>query len=513
MSNRKILMYEYRSIIYRLQQGESARIVAKLGLAGRHKIADIKKEAERQGWLIPGAVLPNETELGQLFEHPSYQPEAKSERYKSEIMGWLSEGITGKAIFGHLVTQYHYTGSYVNLQRCIRQWCQADNAQSMTVPLTFAIGEAAQIDFGKGPDLYDVRVDQVVSTWFFVMTLCWSRHQYTELVVQQDVETWLNCHQHAFQWFNGVPRKLIIDNPKCAITKACYYKPAVQRSYEAFAQSYGFIISACPPREPKKKGRVESGVKYIKRNFLPFRTFKDLPDANTQLKGWVTDTAGLRQHGSTFEQPLVQFREREQVTLKRLPVTAPEIALWVCVSLYRDCHVRYQYCRYSAPYGLYKQPLWLKITAGCVVVYHQHMPVAYHARLFKPGSCSTKLEHLPPKAKFYLKRDASWCATESQKVGPHCQHVIESLLTDPVNDFLRQAQSILALHATYDFERLEKACRHAIHLSVISYHAIKTLLQEKQEDNSLLDQSTPPLNPVYQGEAHYQRQLNEETPS
>ena len=78
------------------------------------------------------------------------------------------------------------------------------------------------------------------------MTLCFSRHQYAELVLDQSVETWLGCHQRAFEWFGGVPRKVIIDNAKCAIIKACYYKPAVQRSYAGYAEQWGFIISACP---------------------------------------------------------------------------------------------------------------------------------------------------------------------------------------------------------------------------------------------------------------------------
>ena len=65
-------------------------------------------------------------------------------------------------------------------------------------------------------------------------------------------------------------KKVIIDNPKCAITTACTRDPVVQRSYLDSAQGYGFMISPCPPREPQMKGRVESGVKYVKHSFLGF---------------------------------------------------------------------------------------------------------------------------------------------------------------------------------------------------------------------------------------------------
>ncbi|MDP1340765.1 DDE-type integrase/transposase/recombinase, partial [Klebsiella variicola] len=67
-------------------------------------------------------------------------------------------------------------------------------------------------------------------TWAFVMTLCHSRHQYVEFVWDQTVATWLGCHRRAFEWFDAVPERLIIDNAKCAIIKACRYDPLVQRA-------------------------------------------------------------------------------------------------------------------------------------------------------------------------------------------------------------------------------------------------------------------------------------------
>ena len=151
------------------------------------------------------------------------------------------------------------------------------------------------MDFGAGPALIDADTGKTVSSWFFVMTLCASRHQYAEVVLNQKVGTWLACHRRAFEWFNGVPGRLIIDNAKCAITRACFRDPEVQRSYEELALGYGFRIDPCPPGQPQKKGRVEAGVKYIKRAFVPLRQFRNLADANRQLADWVMTEAGSRQ--------------------------------------------------------------------------------------------------------------------------------------------------------------------------------------------------------------------------
>jgi transposase len=73
--------------------------------------------------------------------------------------------------------------------------------------------------------------------------------------------TWLACHRRAFEWFNGVPRRVISDNPKCALTRACFHDPEVQRADGELAEGYGFRMAPCPPRDPQKKGRVEAGVK------------------------------------------------------------------------------------------------------------------------------------------------------------------------------------------------------------------------------------------------------------
>lgn len=124
-----------------------------------------------------------------------------------------------------------------------------------------------------------------------------------------------------------------MDNAKCAITRACYYDPEVQRAYGEYAEGYGFKIDACPPREPQKKGRVEAGVKFVKRCFMPTRTFRTLADANAQLQAWVLEV-GNRQHGTTHEQPLRRFQEVEKPLLGCLPDVPPQLATWAQVKAF-----------------------------------------------------------------------------------------------------------------------------------------------------------------------------------
>ena len=510
MSYRKIDMYEYRAIIYRLREGMSARKIADIGLAGRRKVNAINQLAVQNGWLAKDVILPDDACIAEQLPSQYTAPrQSKAEPYREFITQAVEEGVCATVIHQRLVDNYDFKGAYNSVQRFVQQ-IKASDLSEMTVPLHFAIGEAAQVDFGKGPCLYDERIQKEIDTWFFVMTLCWSRHQYAELVTHQDIETWLRCHQNAFCWFGGVAGKIIVDNAKCAIVKACYHDPTVQRSYEGFAQDYGFIISACPPYDPQKKGRVESGVKFIKSNFLPLRQLKSLQHANEELKKWVTTVAGLREHGSTFKKPIEEFNATEKASLKPLPERLPEIAVWQKVSLYRDCHVRYHYCHYSAPFDLYKKPLWLKATPTTVSIYHEHTCVAHHARLFKKGEKSTKKAHLPPNARYYLTRNREWCLNHSGTIGENCSLIIKTLIEHPTQDLLRQAQGILSLADIYEKTALEKACQRALAFQVANYRTIKDILEKGLETEPLTaDEPIENTRAIYQGDAHFQRSSDE----
>ncbi|MRR29910.1 transposase, partial [bacterium] len=231
MANRRFEMHEYRQAVHRMRLGESDRAIARSGLMGREKCAQLREIAERNGWLGSGA-LPEDRELMELLQpaaeaNPTRQ--SLSRAHEERIQQWASQNIWGTTIYRALVEQFGFKGSYSSVRRLVQKL--RGKAPKATCILEFAPGEAAQVDFGKGPRIVDAFSGAVVSSWIFVMTLCFSRHMYAEVVADQKLSTWLACHRRAFEFFGGVPKKLIIDNTKCAITRACFRDPEVQRSY------------------------------------------------------------------------------------------------------------------------------------------------------------------------------------------------------------------------------------------------------------------------------------------
>jgi len=332
--------------------------------------------------------------------------------------------------------------------------------------------------------------------------------QYVELVRDQKIPTWLGCHHRAFTFFGGIPERTVIDNPKAAITRACYRDPAVQRSYADFAEGYGFLISPCPPREPKKKGIVESGVKYVKRNFLPLKTFRSLADANQQALHWIREIASVRIHGTTKQQPIKLFNETERHLLKPLPDRPPELSSWAKVKLHGNCHVQFEKCFYSAPYRLVRQELWLQATENSIKLFKDHQLIAVHPRMKQPGQKSTCNDHLPPNAQAYLMRDPQWCLKQADVIGPFCRTLIDRLFSDRVLDNLRAAQGIVGFKKKYGKERLEAACRRALFYDNPRYQTVKTILIKELDHLEMPRETDRQLSDVYTGNGKFCRDAN-----
>lgn len=505
MANRRFEMHQYRHVLARMRLGDTDRQIARLGLMGRRKAAEVRGLAQSLGWLDPSVQLPDEATLAQQLHQP--QPRAQTvsqvQPFGAEVRQWHDQGIQGTTIYQALVRKHQFEGSY----SAVRRYLQTLPPPSVdaTTPLEFEPGEVGQVDFGKGPCITDVYTGEVIDTWIFCMVLAWSRHMYAELVRDQKVPTWLACHRRAFEWFGGVPRRLILDSLKSGITKACYFEPQAQRSYAECAEGYGFLIAPHPPRQPEKKGRVEAGVKYVKAAFVPLREYRSVADGNEQLRQWLLGEAGNRIHGTTRQRPLTRFSEVERFLLQPLPDPRPEQVEWKQVQVHGDHHVQYLYSYYSVPYQLVHQTLWLRAGETTVRAYRDHELVATHPRLSRPGQRSTIDAHRPPEALAYQMRDVQWCLRQGEQVGPHCHAVVQALFADRVMDNLRAAQGLIDLGRRYGPGRLEAACRRALAFDSPKRRTVKTILEQGLDQEPVPAPAAAPLAPAYTGQGRFCR--------
>lgn len=471
---------EIREILRQLRAGESERAISRhLGIH-RTTVRKYHTWAASQG-LLSGDLPPIEAlqeRLAQsLPDTPPPQNVSSVESYREAVLKLVAAGVRISAIYARLQEQ-GYTGSYSAVRRFVRQIDPI--LPDVTVRVERQPGEEAQVDFGYAGYMLDER-GQRRKAWVFVMTLSWSRHCYVELVFNQRVETWLALHRNAFEFFGGVPGRVVPDNLKAAIVKAAWdgSDPQVQWAYRECAEHYGFMIAPCRPFTPQHKGKVERGVDYAKGNFLAGRGELPLSQINREARQWCLTTAGQRIHGTTKQQPLARFEHTERAALRPLPAQPYELASWKRVRLHRDCYVVFENAFYSAPFRYVGQQLLVRGSSQTVKLYSQdYQLLATHTRAQQPGERITRLEHLPPHKVEGLVWNSELALARAAEVGSATQQTVEHLLADRVVDPLPKVRRLLALADRYGKDELEAACARAVAHGDPAYATIKRILKQ-----------------------------------
>jgi hypothetical protein len=316
---------------------------------------------------------------------------------------------------------------------------------------------------------------------------------YVEFVFDQTVATWLRLHRNALAYFNGVPERIVIDNLKAGVTQALRDDPQVQHAYGECAEHYGFRVAPCRPATPEHKGKVESGVHYVQRNFMAGRELSDLHQANRDVRHWCLTTAGQRIHGTTKERPLARYQETEAAALRPLPATPYDLVIWKEVKLHRDCHINFDNAYYSAPFRLVGQRLRVQGGSQVVRIYTQEYElVATHDRAGRAGERITHPDHLPPEKLDGLYGDRATCQAVAQDIGPAAAEVVDALLADPIVDRLGTVRRLLKLRQQYNDQRLEAACHRALRFGDPTYMTVKRILEKGQEQQPLHPAGTAP---------------------
>jgi transposase len=489
----RLHMNYLRDLIYRLRCGESERRIARdLGLS-RTTVHKYREWATAQGYLEPGSPVPDAATLGATLGKAPRPPRVVSsvEPHRDVVERLVEQGVEKMAIFQRLQEHYGYEGSYSSVRRFVRQLCPA--APDVVVRVHTAPGEEIQVDFGAVGQLYDPASGRLRTAYVFVATLCYSRHQYAELVFDQKVPTWIGLHRRAFESWGGVPRRVVPDNLKAAVVQVLVHDPVLGEAYRRLALHYGFLISPTRPYTPRHKGKVESGVHYVKRNFMAGQAFLDIHVANQHLRTWVQERAGTRIHGTTHQAPLYLFREYEQAALLPLP-EAPFTLLEIRpVTVHPDCHVRIDKSYYSVPYTYQGHTLEAYIGEEIVEIYQGLELVTTHPRSHKPGEWHTRLEDYPEHKAAYLQRTPDYCRQLASQVGPATRQVVDTLLGERPLYRLRAVQAILRLQETVGALRLEAACARALHFGDPRYRRIKEILNAALDKEPLPQTAAAPV--------------------
>lgn len=492
MANRRLESLDVHELVRLKRAGVTNAEIGRLLGCSRQTVVKYVKWAEAEGYLAeampePSAVLARLDTT--MPEREAPQQVSSLARLEEEVRDLRSRGMEIAAIRVRLEERHGRPVSYEALRRLVRR------IEPRPVPEAFGRievepGQEAQVDFGYAGLTLDPETGHARKTWVFVMLLSWSRHVYAQLVYDQTVATWLDCHRRAFAFFGGVPERIVLDNLKAAIVKACRENPEVQRAYRECAEHYGFLIDPNPPARPHLKGKVEKGgVHYVKRNFLAGRDPEPTDALNQKLLDWCTQTAGTRVHGTTQAVPLERYLGVEQAALRPLPREPYDLAIWKQARLQRDCHVCFERAWYSAPSRLVGESLWVRGATRTVKIYSpEHELVAVHDRA-EPGLWRSVPEHLPPQKVAGLSLNRAACRERAAALGPATSTVVGTLLEHRPVDKLRVAGRLLALAEAEGAERLERACALALAHGEGDPATVKAILRGRLDE---VPQAEPP---------------------
>jgi len=420
--------------------------------------------------------LPTLEELKQAVERyrpprePPGQEISSIEEWVGQVREHMGKGLRPRAIYDRLrMEEETFKGSYWAVKRLYRRLKRAQGvrADDVAIPVETGAGEIAQVDFGYVGQLLCPETHVLRRAWVFVMVLGYSRHLYAEVVFDQKTETWLALHQRAFEAFGGVPEVVVPDNLKAAVIRAAFGMDgdtALNRSYRELARYYGFKVDPAPPRAPKKKGKVESAVKYVKRNPLAGRSGEDITEVNKALKRWVTEIAGQRVHGTTGRKPLMMFEEEEMDVMRPLPQAPYECRVWKRATVHPDAHISFQGRLYSVPWRCVGKQVWVQATSTTIAIYFEDTRIATHPRRGK-GKRSTNEAHLPEGRRELRHRSRSYWEERAAGIGPETERLVQEVFdSDDVLSQLRKAQSIVTYLESYPRTRAEAASRRAVFL-------------------------------------------------
>ena len=308
---------------------------------------------------------------------------SKLDRYTEYINRRMSEGLENCVVLLRELRFLGYKGGYSVLKEYVRPRRRPRQPQA-TERFETAPGEQAQVDWGSFAYLgEDGRKHRV---WAFVMVLGWSRAIYVELVRSADVATFMQCHVNAFEYFGGVPRQCLYDNAKVVVLgRDEAGRPEWNRRMLDFSLRVGFELRLCQPYRAQTKGKVESGVKYARRNMWPSMRFTDSADLNRQALEWCDSVANRRVHGTTRQQPgtlLVQ----ERFHLLPLPERS-RLATHLREErkVGRDGYIHWEGSWYGVPWKWAGATVQVGLRSGLVEVWWGEQRLAVHPQAQRPG--------------------------------------------------------------------------------------------------------------------------------
>ncbi|HET8564535.1 MAG TPA: IS21 family transposase [Candidatus Binatia bacterium] len=446
----------------------------------------------------PNAAIPTAGSLLEdlvFVESSGRQPGRTShcDPFKDLINQKLDEGLSAQRIWQDLVSDNGFTGSYSSVKRYVQRL-------GASTPLPFRRmecepGQEAQVDFGSGAWVFEDGKRR--RPHILRITLSHSRKSYSEPIWRQTTENFIRSLENAFRAFGGVPKTLVIDNLKAAVTNADWFDPDLNPKVVEFARHYGTVILPTKPYTPRHKGKIEGGVKYVKNNALKGRIFSSLHEQKQFLLKWESDVADTRIHGTTKKQVRRVFEEVERHALQSLPLEPFPFYHEGRRKVHRDGHVEVAKSYYSVPPEYLGREVWVRWDSRLVRVFNgQFEQIAVHPRV-APGKFNTSRAHLADQKISAVERGAEYMLRKAVSIGVEASLWAKAMLDNRGIEGVRVLQGFIHLARKYPAAAINRASKIAHQAGMFRLRSLRELIKRtaEQEEFEFTD-SHPIIRPL-----------------
>ena len=382
--------------------------------------------------------------------------------------------LTPKSAFMVLCLEHDLGGkvSYTSFKRFVRTHTLDLHPDRVTCRIEVGPGEEAQIDYCLVTTMLDPAEGRRRRLYAFIGTLSHSRLKYVELTFRQDQVSFACSHIRMFEHFNGVPRRLVIDNLKSGVITPDLYDPKLNRTYADVAEYFGTFIDPARVVHPKDKGKVERDTRTVRdavRRILVLNPGAPLGELNRLIMHWSLHEYGQRLHGTTREKPFVVFTERERPALLPLPAKPFEVAQWKQATVHPDCHIQFKGRTYPISYAYVGKTVWIRATEHILQAFYQDRLIRQHA--IGRSHRDTDPDVYPPDMRAVLDKNGTHRSllSRAEAIGPHFHGMIRRLLEIHAFMNLRSAMGLTDLAERSEGQLVERAAR------IMSDHHIKPI--------------------------------------
>lgn len=499
MSNTRIIVMQREQIIKLSRKGYSIRRISRDLGVHRNTVNEYLQLYNQSGIAYEEWEEKWDDLLAKL-DKPTGK-EKETEAYK-KVINLLDAQLKNRKSTGftiqNLYEDYVGTGGEYSRPQFYRITKEHWGLPKGSLKLEHKYGEQLFVDYcGKKLSYTDRSTGELIDVEMLVGILPASQYIYAEAMADQKQSSFTNGVINNLEYIGGVPKGIVSDNLKSAVTKAGKYQSTINKTLQGMALHYETTIDPTRPYRPKDKALVEGAVKIVYQQIyyhVSKHTHFSLAELNESIKHCLKElndkrlTNGDKSRAEQYEderqhlQPLPQYRYE----LKEYRRAKVQKMGYILCSEYKNY--------YSVPYRYIGKKVEVRYDSRTLEVYYNGERVATHLTNQAKGKYTTNKEHLCSNNKAYMEWSPEYFIKKASEKGPNIQRYVELLIDQKPypEQAYKQIQGIFALCKQDNKEVVEKACIKGLECSQYSYFMIKQIVENRTYESLESTQNQEP---------------------